>query len=466
MEDLFSPCTRLLALLGIPFDFLDFEDIRDDFQHVRELNLDVSTQYFSSPERGFTYADLHTILEDGNTMIWFTSSAAVFRENGRAHVVGSHTEFGNSFRFNADGKAMIVMTRSREALSEFCDAILRLLAVSAVHQVDLQGIECENSPFAAPSLAYLMEQCQRMKTLTLENIALNEDHIRVLGDFSKPDLEIVLKDCRITGAASTVLAQVLGTNKGPTGIVHGDVDNFLLADGLRGNSRLKDLIPLISSNVEVGSREVLAYTRALPENLGLVVLKLDCFLSDETWDAVCDSLKAHPTLEILDLRATIINENAEHPVPPAVIKSRIQALLGMLKVNTSIRYVCLDQCLFSTNFYHESIIPHLETNRFRPDLLAIQKTRPHVYRAKVLGRSLLAVRTDPNQFWMLLSGNAEVAFPPRTANITATASLPAPATDAATVHVAPAAATHVATEPSTDNSDTPTVGQKRRRDLN
>jgi hypothetical protein len=80
----------------------------------------------------------------------------------------------------------------------------------------------------------------------------------------------------------------------------------------------------------------------------------------------------------------------------------MQALLDMLKVNTSIHYVCLDQCHTSTNLYHESIVPRLETNRFRPHLLAIQKTRPLAYRAKVLGRALIAVRTDPNRFWMLV----------------------------------------------------------------
>jgi hypothetical protein len=44
------------------------------------------------------------------------------------------------------------------------------------------------------------------------------------------------------------------------------------------------------------------------------------------------------------------------------------------------------------------------------------------YRVKVLGRALLSVRTDANKFWMLLSGNAEVAVP------STTASLPTPAT--------------------------------------
>jgi hypothetical protein len=34
------------------------------------------------------------------------------------------------------------------------------------------------------------------------------------------------------------------------------------------------------------------------------------------------------------------------------------------------------------------------------------ESRPIAYYAKVLGRPLPAVRTDPNRFWMVLSGNA------------------------------------------------------------
>jgi hypothetical protein len=64
--------------------------------------------------------------------------------------------------------------------------------------------------------------------------------------------------------------------------------------------------------------------------------------------------------------------------------------------------------------YHElfqvSVISYLKTDRFRPRLLAIQKTRPITYRAGVLGRAFLAARTDANPFWIPLSGNAEVAF--------------------------------------------------------
>jgi hypothetical protein len=95
-----------------------------------------------------------------------------------------------------------------------------------------------------------------------------------------------------------------------------------------------------------------------------------------------------------------------------VLKSRIQALLDMLTANTSIHTINGVPSLFREHeLFLGLVIPYLETNRLRPRVGAIQKTLPISYRATVLGRALLAVRTDPNRFWMLLSGNTEVAFP-------------------------------------------------------
>jgi hypothetical protein len=172
-------------------------------------------------------------------------------------------------------------------------------------------------------------------------------------------------------------------------------------------------------------------------------------MSDETWDAVCDYLKTHPTLEVLDLRSVITDD---YTTAPAVIKTRIQVLLDMMKVNMSIHTIHLSDRYCEHELYRRSVIPYLQTNRLRPRLLAIQKTRPIPYRAKVPGRALLAVRTDPNSFWMLLSGNAEVAFPPPTA----AANLPTPATVGASANVAPAVAT------GAPNVVVPAAGQKRK----
>jgi hypothetical protein len=104
----------------------------------------------------------------------------------------------------------------------------------------------------------------------------------------------------------------------------------------------------------------------------------------------------------------------------------------MLKMNISIHTIHLEFRYRQHELFRESVIPYLETNRLRPRLLAIQKTLPIPYRAKVLGRALLSARYDANSFWMLLSGNAEVDFPSRTTTIAATVNLPAPATAAAT----------------------------------
>jgi hypothetical protein len=71
--------------------------------------------------------------------------------------------------------------------------------------------------------------------------------------------------------------------------------------------------------------------------------------------------------------------------------------------------------------------------RFRPRIRAIQKTRPIAYRAKILGQALLATLTDANRCWMILSGNADVAFPSMT---TPAADVPTPVTATASAAAA------------------------------
>jgi hypothetical protein len=193
-------------------------------------------------------------------------------------------------------------------------------------------------------------------------------------------------------------------------------------------------------------------------------------MNNETWDAICDSLKTHPTLEVLDLGAPFHNARTA----PAVLKSRIQALLDMVKVIMSIHTIHLHDLYNEHELFRTPVIPYLETNRLRPRLLAIQKTRPITYRAKVLGRALLAVCTDANSFWMLLSGNTEVAFRSTNATTTLAASLPTPAIAAAALNTADIAvtaaavtvtATRAASSTVTSAADivpTPTACQKRK----
>jgi hypothetical protein len=433
MERLFSPCTRLHDLLAeTQDDDLQYTLPHSHIETANDLILDVSTDEFLSAEKAFTYADLYAMLGNGDTVALLTPRAAVAREDGRGHWM--QHDVSCRFRFDADDdKGIVAWSRSPEHLVEICDIVFRLLAASVVHSVTLYkwGLR-DVAPISAPSLACLMEQCQSLKSLLFEDLEMDENHCRVLGGYSRPGLEIVLRGCKLTSAGTSTLAEILGRNEGPTKLDWCVIDNFVLADGLRGNSRLQSFWPDFSKDFDVGKREVLAITDAVKENKGLIELDLGtacCFREkDETWGAICDSLKTHPTLEVLSLRS----EFTDATLPPAVVKSQIQALLDMVKVNLSIHTIYVDSLYSEHEHFRGSVIPYLETNILRPRLLAIQKTRPIAYRAKVLGRALLAARTDANNFWMLVSGNAEVAFPSRTTTTTLAANLPIPATTVAT----------------------------------
>jgi hypothetical protein len=442
MERSFSPCTRYRDSQGGHADLL------------RELKLDVSTEELLSAERAFTYADLYAMLENGDTVVWLTPHAHVVRADGR---LAWRRSYDYSFRLNVDGQTISAVARSSEAFLEILDIVRRLLLADAsqVYELKLTNV-CRHDEvlFNAPSFAYLVEQCQSLKALTLDNLTLDEDHCHVLGNFSKPGLEIELYNCRISSVAAEALAEVLGRNQGPTSLNRCHVDYSVLANGLRGNSRLKLFRSrLFTRDARANVQEFLAIAGALKENKGLVDLNLwhALRISDETWYPLCDSLKTHPTLQVLSL-----SEEFGGSPSPSVLTPRIQALVDMLKVNMSMHTLHLNTCYSEHGLFQTSAIPYLESNRLRPRVRAIQKARPIAYRCKVLGRALLAVRTDPNHFWMLLSGNTEIAFPPTTATTAAAVSLPI--TTATNADVSTAAATGA----STSDVATPTINQKRK----
>jgi hypothetical protein len=435
MERLFSPCTRYRDLLESRGRL---EAIRSRTEILKEMYLDVSTEELLSAERAFTYVDLHAMSGNQNRILWLTPHAFVARKsNGAVHYC-TQLDGLCGFSFRADGKDILALTRSPERLLEICDVLLRLLAASVVHSLLLCSWSfLYGELLNTRTLAYLIEQCSSLKLLTLTAIEMDANHCRVLGAYSRPDLEIKLMRCKLTSAGSSALAGVLGRDQGPTELNYCHMDIGIgHENGLHGNSRLKSFTMCNSGNSDDVNRQVLAIAGTLKENKGLVVLDLSyCSLSDKTWVAVCDSLKTHPTLQVLKLR---MFEAA--PLALAVQKSRIQALTDMLKENMSIHTISLaDGYTGGYELFPGAIIPYLETNRLRPRVHAIQKTRPIAYRAKILGRALLVVRTDANSLWMLLSGNPEVAFSSTTATTTPATSPPTP-TAVATSNAATATA--------------------------
>jgi hypothetical protein len=196
MEHLFSRCTGQLHIL-------DSEEFR---------GLQVTVKFFLSDERALTYADLYAMLGNGTSIAWLTPHAFVAHKYGSALDCWEQLDEAYQFRFIAGGKVISAYALSSEHLLEICDIVLRLMAESVVQSVRLSYGVLIN----APALAYLMEQCQSLKVLTLKELKMDEDHCRILGDFSRPDLEIVLDECKITSAGGNALSEVLGRNQGPT----------------------------------------------------------------------------------------------------------------------------------------------------------------------------------------------------------------------------------------------------------
>jgi hypothetical protein len=422
MEPLFSPRAPYYRDLS--------EEDQGGLESVQQLNLDVSTEELLSAERAFTYTNLYAMLGNGDTVLWLSPHANVMRQYGGA-ILSCSTLLAYRFLFNVDGKEIFATASSSAAHSENLIVVGALLVANAsdVYELEFRKLGRHHQVFFnAPTFVFLLEQFRSLKVLSLTSLEMDEDQIRALGALSRPGLEIKLKCCRILGASAAVLAQVLGRNQGPTKLHYCKIDAFDLSIGLRGNSRLKSFTAFLSGFRDVVNQKRLAIAGALKENKGLVDLELwyDFRMSDETWDAVCDSLKTHPTLQVLHLQITKRFET------PALPNSRRLALMDMLKVNMLIHTIRLHHHYRQHELFRESVVPYVERNRFRPGVRAIQKTYPIAYRAKVLGRALFAVRTDPNRLWMLLSGNAEIAFP-STSNA---AVLPAAVTGASAANVA------------------------------
>jgi hypothetical protein len=117
-----------------------------------------------------------------------------------------------------------------------------------------------------------MEQCQSLKALRLANLEMDENHCRALGAYSRPGLEIELINCKLTSAGANALTEVLGRNQGPTKL--DTIDYSVLANGLRGNSRLKSLRLRLFRERDDGNQAILAFAGPSKKTKALLTLIL------------------------------------------------------------------------------------------------------------------------------------------------------------------------------------------------
>jgi hypothetical protein len=135
----------------------------------------------------------------------------------------------------------------------------------------------------------------------------------------------------------------------------------------------------------------------------------DVSISDDNWIVLCESLKTHLTLTNLDLS----NTSLRSPFGVKIVLAdndkahRTNAIAEMVQRNTVLHTIHLWERERDQKIYAEEILPYLETNLYRPRVLAVKKTIERPFREKVLGRALHCVKSNPNLVWMFLSENVD-----------------------------------------------------------
>jgi hypothetical protein len=299
-----------------------------------------------------------------------------------------------------------------DGVSLVCECLLQLLASSAqATEVRLTGQG--TLPISASALRKFQQQTCNLQQLSLWCFTLLEDQCRALAatpaiiNNGRP-LEIELFYCNLHGTGATdAIVEAMRNNRGPTKLERCEIDTRLLAAALRGNTSVTDLTLRCSyGNTAKDLVAIRALVQGLEQNCGLKKVDLsNRVVNNENWKALCKSLKAHPTLEVLGLRTTTSSTERQDPAFKTTRKNRMLDLEEMLKVNSLMHTIDLESTECDESLLQHSIQPRLKRNLYQPRVSALKKD-DSLLCAKLLGRAMES-KQSPDALWMFLSSNED-----------------------------------------------------------
>jgi hypothetical protein len=300
------------------------------------------------------------------------------------------------------------------ATTATCDFVVHLLATSKEDGARIVASPNTSVPISGPGISHFFQESHaNLRSVTLENPALNEEQIGALATTeSRPDMELILHACSLLddNGCHAAFVECLHRDRGPTQLILCKIDCHILAAALEGNSRVTRLCESVIGD-DAGKGVIF---RSLAANKGLVELDLySCSIIDENWTILCQSLKGHPTLTSLDLRDTnprVLN-GARIELSDEQRAQRTRVLAAMVQENRLLFTIYLMPYDVDAQIYEETILPYLETNLYRPRVLGIKKA-DIALRRPLLGLALQtkSVRKKSNLLWMFLSGNQDVVL--------------------------------------------------------
>jgi hypothetical protein len=408
MEELFVPTTRYRDL----YDSKKIDPVETLPSDFTEVELATSCEDLLKTE--CTWEGFCALAR--NTIVWFGDN--VFVQIG-SFSVGSCCLSQRPLAIRMEqctgnDPLEVRVLEGSDGVSLVCECLLQLLSSSA-QATDVRLTGRGTLPVSTSFLLKFLQQTRSLQRLRLWCFTLLEDQCRALS--ATPNvtnngspLEIELYYCNLSNAATTdALVEAIRQNRGPTNLERCEIDTGILADALRGNTSVKALTLRCSyGNAAKDLVAIGTLARALEKNRGLVRLDMsNRVISNDNWKALCQSLKAHPTLEVLGLRTTTSSAERRDPDFNATRTHRMRGLEGMLKVNTIMHTIDLEPTECDESLLQHSIRPRLEGNLYQPRVCAMKKV-DSLLRAKLLGRALESKQGSPNALWMFLSQNEDI----------------------------------------------------------
>jgi hypothetical protein len=366
---------------------------------------------------GITWEDYCLFLK--NKVVWMTPDAYVVCARTASNTDDPEVLW---LRADANGSPSFpvrVHVRAGTAVAAAtatCDFLLRILATC-----EKDGVFISNDsravilPLSGAGLTrFFQESRSCLRRVTLNHMDLSEDLCLALATMSRLDVALKMTRCTPTDDAAGAFVECLqSAGRGPINLYECTLDSQILANALTGNSRVTRLKP--RTTFETSNADTAVIFRALAKDKSLVDLNLrDHSISDENWTILCESLQAHPILTSLKLtytRPRVLNDEER--------AQRTRVLAEMVQRNTSLHTIKLSTDERDQQIYAARVQPYLETNQYRPRVLAITKAAIPL-RRPLLG---LALQTKTfrnnsniksNLLWMFLSTNPDVVVLDRT----------------------------------------------------
>ena len=292
-------------------------------------------------------------------------------------------------------------------------AATALLLQSLAHSTTITGIRLQapgmvkQLPVDASMLEAVLKNSQALQSLVIGTFVLTAPQMRALA--SANGVQVALEYCNLT-QTSFDLATCLQDNLGPAILYRCELDSVSLAAALPNNTSLRQLTLRSSYGNSAKDRTIIkALAIALKSNKGLETLSLaHCTVSNENCQILCDSLKHHSALKVLDLTKTSKGAAAD-------TVSHLQSLEQMLHTNTVLHTIHMNTTIAAegnasisqgVGVWQGQIVSRLERNLYRARVDAIQHAAASK-RPSLVAHSVAAVTGSPDVVWMILSQNVE-----------------------------------------------------------